>query len=200
MTQTFLFILMFTMLVLAVWVVVSIFSSRVSEPNYERIVIRKGYEIRKYDPFIEAITEVDGSYSTALSEGFRRVGGYIFGNNIKKQSISMTAPVLDTSISDKKRRVSFVMPEGSKLQSMPKPVDDRVKLVPTPAHTVAVIRFGGPISAQRIAKQEAKLLSLMKRDNIKATSNPRSARYNPPWTFPLVARNEIHIACDYKTT
>ena len=141
MTQTFLFILMFTMLVLAVWVVVSIFSSRVSEPNYERIAIRKGYEIRKYDPFIEAITEVDGSYSTALSEGFRRVGGYIFGNNIKKQSISMTAPVLDTSISDKKRRVSFVMPEGSKLQSMPKPVDDRVKLVPTPAHTVAVIQL-----------------------------------------------------------
>ena len=200
MTQTFLFILMFTMLVLAVWVVVSIFSSRVSEPNYERIAIRKGYEIRKYDPFIEAITEVDGSYSMALSEGFRRVGGYIFGNNIKKQSISMTAPVLDTSISDKKRRVSFVMPEGSKLQSMPKPVDDRVELVTTPAHTVAVIRFGGPINAQRIAKQEAKLLSLMKRDNIKATSKPRSARYNPPWTFPLVARNEIHIACDYKTT
>ena len=188
------------MLILAIWVVASIFSSRVSEPNYERIAIRKGYEIRKYDPFIEAVTEVDGAYSTAMSEGFRRIGGYIFGNNKQNQSISMTAPVLDTNISEKKRRVSFVMPAGSIMQSMPKPEDNRVELVSKPSHTVAVIRFTGPISAQRIAQQEAKLMAFLKRDKIKATSKPRSARYNPPWTFPLVARNEVQIECDYVNT
>ena len=200
MSQIVLFILMITMLAVATWIVVSIFSSRVSEPNYERIAICKGYEIRKYDPFIEAVTEVDGPYSIALSEGFRRIGGYIFGNNKQKQSIRMTAPVLNTHISDKKRRVAFVMPEGSKLKAMPIPEDGRVELINRPTHIVAVIRFRGPINALRITQQEEKLLDLMKRDDIRPTSKPQSARYNPPWTFPLIARNEIHIECDYKTT
>ncbi len=197
MTQFLLFILMATMLSLAIWIVGSIFSSRVSEPSYERLAIKKGYEIRKYDPFLEAITVVDGSYKSGISEGFRRVGGYIFGNNIKKQSIAMTAPVLSSTISATKRRISFVMPEGSKLSDMPSPVDDRVQLISTPAHTVAVLRFRGPINSQRIEMQEDKLHELLKKDGIKVIGKPRSARYNPPWTFPLVARNEIHVTCEY---
>ena len=200
MIQLLLLILMATMLALAIWIVGSIFSSRVSEPNYERIAINKGYEIRKYDPFLEAITVVDGSYKSGISEGFRRVGGYIFGNNTKKQSITMTAPVLSTAISATKTRISFVMPEGSKLSDMPSPVDKRVKLISTPAHTVAVLRFKGPINAQRIEMQEDKLLELLKKDGIKVIGKPRSARYNPPWTFPLVARNEIHVSCEYSIT
>lgn len=197
MIQLLLLVLMATMLSLAIWIVGSIFYSRVSEPNYERIAIKKGYEIRKYDTFLEAITVVDGSYKSGISEGFRRVGGYIFGNNTKKESITMTAPVLSTAISATKTRISFVMPEGSKLSDMPSPVDERVKLISTPAHTVAVLRFRGPINSQRIEMQEDKLLELLKKDGIKVIGKPRSARYNPPWTFPLVARNEIHVSCEY---
>jgi effector-binding domain-containing protein len=200
MIQLLLLVLMAIMLALAIWIVGSIFSSRVSEPNYERIAIKKGYEIRKYDPFLEAITVVDGTYKSGISEGFRRVGGYIFGNNTKKQSITMTAPVLSTAISATKTRISFVMPEGSKLSDMPNPVDDRVQLISTPSHTVAVLRFRGPINSQRIEMQEDKLLELLKKDGIKVIGKPRSARYNPPWTFPLVARNEIHVSCEYSIT
>ena len=184
----------------AIWAVVSIFSARVSEPHYERIALKRGYEIRRYDPFIEASTVVDGSYSTALYEGFRRIGGYIFGNNIKKQSIAMTAPVLDPALDGQKRRVSFVMPEGSKMDGLPHPEDGRVKLSANPAQSIAVLRFTGAINAKKIARKEAKLLAMLKRDNIKITDKPRSARYNPPWTFPLLARNEIHVGVQYKNT
>jgi hypothetical protein len=92
------------------------------------------------------------------------------------------------------------MPEGSKLSDMPNPVDDRVQLISTPSHTVAVLRFRGPINSQRIEMQEDKLLELLKKDGIKVIGKPRSARYNPPWTFPLVARNEIHVSCEYSIT
>jgi len=182
------------MLGLAIWIVASIFSAKVSQPKYQRLAVRKGYEIRKYDSFIEATTFVDGPYKAGLYEGFRRIGGYIFGNNKKNQSISMTAPVLDTTTSDFKRRISFVMPEGFKLRDLPQPEDSRVKLISTPSHSVAVLQFRGPISKRRIAKKEAQLVTLLQRDKKKIMSNPRSARYSPPWTFPLIARNEIHIA------
>jgi hypothetical protein len=193
MMQTILVILMLVMLGLAIWIVASIFSARVSQPNYKRLAIRKGYEIRKYDTFIEATTFVSGPYKAGLYEGFRRVGGYIFGNNKKNQSISMTAPVLDSTTSDKKRRISFVMPEGFTMRDLPQPEDSRVKLVSTPSHSVAVLQFRGPISNRRVAKKEAQLVAMLHRDRNKIIGNPRSARYSPPWTFPLIARNEIHI-------
>ena len=198
MIQALLFLLLIIMLLIAIWIVISIFSGRVNEPSYERVALKKGYEIRDYDPYIEATTIVDDSYANALYEGFRRIGGYIFGNNMKKQSIAMTAPVLDTALSEKKRRVSFVMPEGSKLNTLPNPKDDRVKLVSTPRPMVAVISFRGPLSTQRIAKKQARLLTLLAQDKITITDKPRSARYNPPWTFPLIARNEIQVAVSFK--
>ena len=198
MIQALLFLLLIIMLLIAIWIVVSIFSGRVKEPSYERVVLKKGYEIRDYDPYIEATTIVDDSYANALYEGFRRIGGYIFGNNTKKQSIAMTAPVLDTALSEKKRKVSFVMPEGSKLHALPDPEDDRIKLVSKPRQMVAVISFRGPLSTQRIAKKQARLLALLAQDKITITDKPRSARYNPPWTFPLIARNEIQVAVSLK--
>jgi cell division protein YceG involved in septum cleavage len=198
MTQVLFIALMSGMLVIAIWIVFSIFSSRVSEPSYERVAVKKGYEIRTYEPFIEATTTVNGSYKSSLYEGFRIVGGYIFGNNAKQQSISMTAPVLESKIDGKKRRVSFVMPEGSKMDELPQPQDSRVKLQLTPSHTVAVLRFNGLISAKKIIKKEAKLLEMLKRDNITIIGKPRSARYDPPGTFPLIARNEILVMVTYK--
>lgn len=44
-------------------------------------------EVREYAPYIVAETTVEGStMQKGLSQGFRRVAGYIFGNNTKQGS------------------------------------------------------------------------------------------------------------------
>lgn len=66
------------------------------QPPYE-VVGRVGEaEIRRYAPQIAAETLVDGPVESARNEGFRRVAGYIFGDNTTKASVAMTAPVVQS--------------------------------------------------------------------------------------------------------
>ena len=51
-------------------------------------------EIRRYAPQIAAEAIVEGPVEAARNEGFRRVAGYIFGDNTMKASVAMTAPVV----------------------------------------------------------------------------------------------------------
>ena len=58
------------------------------------------FEIRQYEPQIVAETYVEGELEDVGDEGFRRLYGYISGDNTKKESISMTAPVGQEAKSD----------------------------------------------------------------------------------------------------
>lgn len=64
------------------------------QPPYQ-VVGRVGEaEIRRYAPQIAAEAVVEGPVETARNEGFRRVAGYIFGDNTTRASVAMTAPVV----------------------------------------------------------------------------------------------------------
>jgi hypothetical protein len=53
------------------------------------------FEIRKYSDHILAYVDVDASFDQAMSIGFSILANYIFGNNRKRSSIEMTAPVTE---------------------------------------------------------------------------------------------------------
>jgi hypothetical protein len=63
-------------------------------PKYQVESSEGDKEIRLYSPYIVAKTTVQGDYDEASKKAFRILAGYIFGANQKKQSISMTAPVV----------------------------------------------------------------------------------------------------------
>jgi hypothetical protein len=65
----------------------------IEKVKYAVLEKEDGFEIRRYDPQIVAETFVEGDLEKAGNEGFRRLYAYISGENTKKQSISMTAPV-----------------------------------------------------------------------------------------------------------
>ena len=67
--------------------------SNVEQPKYRVIASEKNIEIREYPPVIVAETEVAGERDKAISEGFRTIADYIFGNNLSSQKVAMTAPV-----------------------------------------------------------------------------------------------------------
>jgi len=90
-----------------------------------KVAVKEGkFEIRQYSSQIVAETIVDADFDDAGNVAFRRLFDYISGNNRKKESISMTAPVNQKARSEKismtapvnqyqsKGRfiVSFVMP------------------------------------------------------------------------------------------
>ena len=73
----------------------------VEKAKYAVLEKEDDFEIRQYDPQIVAETFVAGNLEEAGNEGFRRLYAYISGDNKKKQSISMTAPVGQETGSEK---------------------------------------------------------------------------------------------------
>ncbi len=176
-------------------------------PSYTVLETRDGYEIRQYDSYITAETEVRGSYREALNGGFRIIADYIFGNNTTKTSIAMTTPVLEsgsekiamtvpvinTLDTDKERVVSFVLPSKYTLESLPKPNNSAVHLREVSSRKVAVRRFTGYATEERIAAQKAVLEEKLTADGFLIAGVSQVAQYNPPLSFPLTRRNEIII-------
>lgn len=177
------------------------------EPSYSVLEKRKGYEIRQYDPYIIAETKVTGSYGDALNEGFRVIADYIFGNNTAKTSIAMTAPVLEntsesismtvpvinTAENEQTRIISFVLPSKYTLETLPTPNNPRVILTAVPTRTVAVLRFNWYATEERVARKQALLEKQIANDGFVVSGAVQVAQYNPPFSMPLIRRNEIII-------
>jgi len=181
--------------------------TNLEEPAFTVLEKRDGYEIRLYEPYIIATTEVNATYSQALNQGFRQIADYIFGNNTAQTKIAMTAPVLEstsekiamtvpvtTSLDESSNRsVSFVLPASYTLDTLPIPNNDKVKLVEIPERTVAALRFTWYATKSRVADKKAQLQQLLKKDELTATGPTQVAQYNPPLSMPLTRRNEILI-------
>jgi len=194
---------------LAAWVGAGLWIKRgVAEPKFE-VLSRDGeVEIRRYSATIVAATVVEGERDAALDEGFRRLAGYIFGKNHAKtkiamtapvsatpsQKIAMTAPVSATPTSDGTFRVTFTMPPGSTLDSLPEPDDARVTLETVPGGDFAVIQFRGSAKSAAIEEHTAALLAWAKAGDREIVGAPTLAQYDPPFAMPLMRRNEILIA------
>ncbi len=125
------------------WSLWGYFSSRVENTQYSVLESKTGYEVRLYPEHIVAQTTVKGSYKEALNKGLSIVAGYIFGGNTKRESIAMTAPVVEkksasesiamtapvmANIEGESHTIAFGMPKSYTLETLPTPDDPRVKI------------------------------------------------------------------------
>lgn len=164
-------------------------------------------QIRLYPSILLAETEIEADYAASGGIGFNRLAGYIFGNNIQKQKMAMTTPVFRENSSqkiemtapviqqqiDNKWLMSFVMPSGYTLSNLPTPLDEKVIIKEIQAQKVAVLRYSGSLTAERIAEKSQALSDWLTERQYRQLSKPRSAAYDPPWTLPMLRRNEVHI-------
>jgi DNA gyrase inhibitor GyrI len=194
--------------ILIIWTVGSyLVVSSLEEPKYTLVSKTDNYEIRQYEPYLIAETEVRGNFNSSTNDGFRQIADYIFGNNTAQTKIAMTAPVLEsqsekiamtvpvtTSLDESSNRsVSFVLPASYTLDTLPIPNNDKVKLVEIPERTVAALRFTWYATKSRVADKKAQLQQLLKKDELTTTGPAQVAQYNPPLSMPLTRRNEILI-------
>lgn len=168
--------------------------SRVEQPKYDVLESSGAIELRRYGPMIAAETPTVGAQRPAIEEGFRRVAGYIFGGNKDKSKIAMTAPVVQQSSGSGGWTVGFIMPSEWSLDALPKPGDDRVRLVPVPARRMIAITFSGTASTDVLDAKTRELRDYAAAKGLKVTGEPVLAFYNPPWTLPILRRNEVMLA------
>ncbi len=184
-----------------------------AEPRF--VVEREtaGLQIRRYGPRIAAETTVDAdNEAAARNAGFRRLAGYIFGGNHdiariamtapvtqepsdarSGQKIAMTAPVAQAVAADDAWVIRFFMPADHSMERLPAPNDPAVKLVTVPAETVAVLRFTGDRGPEAVASHTADLLHALQDTTLEPDGPPVAWFYDPPWTIPMLRRNEIAV-------
>ena len=128
-------------------------------PKYKVIEKDSNIEIRLYEKFTVAKTNVQSNYESATSTGFRRIANYIFGGNEKNIEISMTAPVISTSpsIFPSSYDIMFFMPSEHSRESLPNPNLSTVKIEDVNFGKIASIKFGGWATNDNCIKYHKKL-------------------------------------------
>jgi len=164
----------------------------VDEPPYRPVVDDGAFAVRDYPALLVAEVTVTGDQDEAGSRGFRLLAAYIFGANTRKESIAMTAPVVQSQQAAL-WTVRFIMPQGATLESLPAPKDARVHVVAVAPTRVAVVRFSGLAFERDVAARTAELRAYLASHHWSAIGPPRLARYNPPWTPWFMRRNEVMI-------
>jgi len=180
----------------------------IEQLKYTVVTSYGGFEIRQYAAHIVAQTRVDGHFEWVGNVAFRRLAGYIFGKNRRRNSIAMTAPVIQTPNSQKiamtapvKQQksnnnawiVSFVMPSAYTLDTLAKPLDSSVELVERPGELMAALTYSGDWRKSRFEKKKRHLIALLQRHGYAAVGDIVFARYNPPYTIWFMRRNEVLI-------
>ena len=168
-------------------------SAKTEEQKYKVVRSEKQFEIRFYPSATLATVYTSAkSYRELANPGFRKLAGYIFGNNSSETKISMTAPV-HMEISPSGSTMSFVMPSAYNADNLPSPNDKEVKIEKSQDEYFAVISFSGYASDEDIKKYSDKLKDLLTETGISYYGNFRFLGYDPPFR-PFFRRNEIIVA------
>ena len=193
----------------------------IEEPQYTILNSAKDYEVRQYGPVLVAETKVEATFDQAGNMAFRILADFIFGKNSSRTEISMTAPVTQESgarseqTSDSKSEkiamtapvtqikeksefkeeyvIQFTMPKKYTLETLPRPLDDRVKIREIPPRKLAVFSYSGSWSEQKYNSKLKDFQTALERDNLKLRGTPQFARFNSPFSLWFLRRNEIWI-------
>lgn len=182
-------------------------AGRYEEPTYSVQEQGAGFEIRRYDGWIEARVTLTGAMSSAVREGFGVLAGYIFGGNRARTSIDMTTPVtaqapsqridmttpVAATADEQGWTVSFMMPSQWTLQTLPVPDDARVQLVEVPGSLQAVRTFSGRANDTLVAGELEALRQAVQASGYAIVGPHSVAQFNPPWILGPWRRNEVRL-------
>lgn len=158
-------------------------------PDYEVLLKKYPFEIRRYSDFL--MVEYENEEDPLSNNGFGTLFRYISNDNEEKQRISMTIPVIEEMI-ENKRKMAFVVPKKH-WEHTPKPNDPNLSIKSFDSGSFAVIRYSGLSNKQKEQKNWERLVEWVDQKGYRRVSNAMLAFYNSPFALPMVRRNEIMV-------
>ena len=199
------YILMSFILVLSVLVGAKAMATE--KPDYSVVMTEGKFEIREYPSMLLAEVKVTGDCRHSANRGFRKLAGFIFGDNQpnakiamtspvmqtpKSEKIAMTAPVMQTADKNGAWTVNFMMPSEYSMETLPKPTDSDIKIFKSQPYRMVSIRFSGPENMKSLTKHQAELDVFVTAQGLKIIGGPEYAFYDAPFVPPFLRRNEVH--------
>jgi hypothetical protein len=181
-------------------------SAKVAEPPYTSVFQQGAFEIRDYASQVVAEVTVNSNSREPANDGFRPLAGYIFGGNAPRAKIAMTAPVtrqqgtqiamtapVTRQSAGGSYNVRFIMPAGSRLETMPRPNNPDVRLIEEPGKRYGVVRFSGLGNQSALDAKTEELRAFLRGRGLTPIGTPVIAFYDPPFTLPFLRRNEVWL-------
>jgi hypothetical protein len=163
------------------------------EPSYTVAESCDLYEIRDYDGYMVASTDMDkGEDLATTGTAFNTLAAYLFGANKDGKSMTMTTPVTTTSLGE----MRFYLGESN----IPEPFDSSdapIEIMEVFPARLAVRKFTGFVTDGEVARQKDTLLQALEMDGVELDVAHGAVvphvvfQYNPPYTLPMLRRNEI---------
>ena len=185
------------------------FAGNEERPKHSVIFESGDFEIRKYEAYYVVATDYDEGRGESTGDAFRRLFGYISGDNKKSEKVEMTAPVtIDKKVSEKiemtapvtlttsstVKTMTFMIPSRFYETAIPEPTNEKVKVVKVESQLRAVVGFswiaGDEKKEEKTGELKAWLNSLEKYEQI---GEPIYAGYNSPYTLPWLKTHEMMI-------
>lgn len=186
------------------------------EPNYTVVEENDLYEIRSYEAYSVVSTVASSDIDISALEGmaagsaFNTLASYIFGANDESKVMDMTTPVTTTSSGDMRfylkadnERIPRPTTKNSGDKNIETSDDDNnnsgLEIVQIPAALLAIRKFTGFVTDGEVTRQKDGLLQALKMDGIELDVAHGAIvphvvfQYNPPYTLPMVRRNEIGV-------
>ena len=172
-------------------------------------------EIRRYDKMILVSTPMDEDIDSGKNGAFRKLFGYISGDNVDQSKIAMTAPVFMDEAQDNGGTkipmtapvfmdgensggmMSFVMPDSFTMETTPVPTNPDVSVKEITDYTVATITFNGLLNQKNIDTQKDILVQWIEDNGYTQNGPYKAAGYNAPFTITALRRNEVLIPIKY---
>jgi SOUL heme-binding protein len=180
------------------------------EPRYD-VIDRIGdrVEIRRYAPRLAAEVDLESTAEADRGKAFQLLFAYIAGANrssaFGRDRIAMTTPVelgdkelvamtvpVETLDSAGAGHMRFFLPTKFTLDTAPKPLNPRVRLIMVSEETIATLRFSG--SATDVVKPKAQLIATLADAKWRPNKEPYTLLYDAPFTLPFLRRNEAAVA------
>ena len=153
---------------MAAWI---IYINNIEKPAYQTLRAEGDVELRSYPPLLVAEVTRSGSRKQAVNEGFRSLASYIFAKERDDEGIAMTAPVTQQQretiamtapvtqmqmggqddMAAGEWTVRFIMPSKYTAETIPRPVQNDVRIAELPESITAAIRFSGHANDGSIA-------------------------------------------------
>jgi len=163
------------------------------EPSYKVVSSCDLYDIRDYESYKVASTQMEeGEDLASTGTAFNSLAAYLFGLNDESRTMAMTTPVTTTSSNE----MRFFLAESSVPEPQP---DSSVEIIDVPSSLLAVRQFTGFVTEGEIARQKDALLQALEMDGVELDVAHGAVvpyiifQYNPPYTLPIVRRNEIAL-------
>lgn len=160
---------------------------------YTLLSTQEGLEIRHYPAHLLVQVREPGEFFRAGNQAFQPLFNYIAGGNANSQKIAMTAPVLQQPVTESEHLVSFVMPAGFSIDTLPAPSRVGVSIVPVGEHYAAAMKFSGSWNDDRFARKGEELLTAVKSAGLETVGSLYWARFDPPFKPGFLKHNEVLI-------